>query len=145
MSFTHFFFNVCSLILKVTTIGCNAIFSPSSNIPNHPKQHLCVQGHHLPPNIPLKLIQGGGLRAVDLRLQIAPKESITGVKVRRPGWPVTAPDWPSANNPVMELSVQIYHVHICDMTGYSLQIRLSRLPPFHNLNSGSTWCWSRAW
>ena len=57
-----------------------------------------------------------GSGGVDLALQVSPEAEVTRVQVRRPGRPIQAPDGLPAQDPPQELSVQVPHVGVGDVT-----------------------------
>ena len=67
---------------------------------------------NLPGDVGLQLVEGGQARAVDLRLQEAPEAEVEGGEVKGAGRPLSTPQAPPADDPVLKLVVQIPHFGI---------------------------------
>ena len=101
-----------SLLLKVSTIGIDALLCPSSHIQNCLRHHGWVDLRNLPGDVGLQLVEGGRARAVDLGLEEAPEAEVEGGEVGGARRPLSALQAPPADHSVPKLVFQIPHVGI---------------------------------
>ena len=102
----------CSLLLKVSAMGTNALLRPCPHVQDGPPHHCWVNLGYLPGDVCLQLILGGRAKAVDLGFEEAPEAEVEGGEVGGARRPLSAPQAPPANHSVPKLVVQIPHVSI---------------------------------